>query len=604
MARFLAIVLLFFSLHAAATDIVLPPVPFGATLRASFTLTTTSGAPIAGIPVTLTPLNGCGTIAGAASATVTTNGSGTATFDFVAGHTLGNCRIEGRNGSTVAYAVTWIFNPDDMTVTEFGSSTPRIKQLHTSTPGQTLRLWASAPNDLGARQPLDHEAVSVQVVPDDNGASATIRSVDAFTDTGSFNVLLDTNSVAGIYDLIVNVGGLVRAFRIVQSVDGTAPASTKALTGEPVTSGPVTLTLVNPRAPCALTSVAYRAPTAWPSNLPSSRAGFVVGMMDIGTSGCFSAVTLRLDFSEDIPAGSTFYTETWSGNASFPAQWTPWPTAISGKSVTVTFDQFPYSSSATPGGLAITGKPPVTPARPAVKDLWWSGMQENGWGMSIVQSSDLATVFPVVFAYDDKGAPTWWATGGFWDPAKNIWQMDVVQPRGTPYYAFDETLLAVGNVRGKAALTFADANNATFNYTIDGRTGSKTLQRQPFGVPSSSSVPDVGGMWWGGAAQSGWGISVAQQQSTLFSVWYSYDDRNYPTWVVMPGGTWTAANTYEGRVYRTHSSGWLGVTYDASKLTVTDVGSYRFVFNGSNATFTYTVDGRSGALALSRQAPF
>ncbi len=37
---------------------------------------------------------------------------------------------------------------------------------------------------------------------------------------------------------------------------------------------------------------------------------------------------------------------------------------------------------------------------------------------------------------------------------------------------------------------------------------------------------------------------------------------------------------------------------------ITDAGPYKLTFNGANATFDFTLDGRTGSLALVRQAPF
>jgi hypothetical protein len=161
-----------------------------------------------------------------------------------------------------------------------------------------------------------------------------------------------------------------------------------------------------------------------------------------------------------------------------------------------------------------------------------------------------------------------------------------------------------GSALGPMKLTVQGADSATIDYTIAGVTGRKSVQRQVFGPVAQSPLSNLSGMWWGGLAQSGWGVSIVQQNATLFAVWYTYDELNHPTWFVMPGGTWTGADTYEGRMYRTHGSPWLGHAYDASQLQVTDVGPYRIKFSGTNAALEYSVEGRTGTLALTRQAPF
>ena len=72
----------------------------------------------------------------------------------------------------------------------------------------------------------------------------------------------------------------------------------------------------------------------------------------------------------------------------------------------------------------------------------------------------------------------------------------------------------------------------------------------------------------------------------------------------MPGGQWTSSTTYEGRLFRTRGSPWLGRNYDPAQLVVTDVGPYRFRFDGAKPTFEYSVDGVAGTLSLQRNTPF
>jgi hypothetical protein len=150
-----------------------------------------------------------------------------------------------------------------------------------------------------------------------------------------------------------------------------------------------------------------------------------------------------------------------------------------------------------------------------------------------------------------------------------------------------------------ATIRFAEAGGAEFEYTIAGVSGSKRISRQPFGDGAAATV-SVGGLWWGGSQQNGWGISVMQQDATLFSVWFTYDQDGQNAWYVMPGGKWTASDTYEGALYRTAGSPL--ASYDSRKLNVSRVGSYRFRFQGDSTTFEYTIDERRGTLPLSRQA--
>jgi hypothetical protein len=153
-------------------------------------------------------------------------------------------------------------------------------------------------------------------------------------------------------------------------------------------------------------------------------------------------------------------------------------------------------------------------------------------------------------------------------------------------------------------LNFSDANNGEMSFTLNGVAGRKTIQRMLFGPPSSTVRPDVSGLWWGGFAQNGWGISVLQQYDKLFSVWYTYDAANKPRWFVMPDGRWSSPTTWEGRIYRVQGSPWLGAAYDASKLKLTDVGAFTMNFAAQGATFSYSVDGRSGSMRIERNTSY
>ena len=111
-------------------------------------------------------------------------------------------------------------------------------------------------------------------------------------------------------------------------------------------------------------------------------------------------------------------------------------------------------------------------------------------------------------------------------------------------------------------------------------------------------------MWWGGAAENGWGVAVMQQNATLFMIWFTYDARNQPAWWVMPGGRWTDANTYEGRIHRPFGSAWLDRVFDSGRIQAPDLGPFRLRFESDDRlTLEYSILGRSGQLNLTRQ-PF
>lgn len=244
----------------------------------------------------------------------------------------------------------------------------------------------------------------------------------------------------------------------------------------------------------------------------------------------------------------------------------------------------------------------VQPAGPAMNmhDLWWSGSAENGWGVSIAQHG--AKLFAAIYVYDAQGRPTWYVLpDGSWDAGFTAFTGALYSPTGSHWAAYDASRFAAGASVGNASLRVQGDGTLLFTYTINGVAGTKTLRRNVFGGPEGTPSGNYGDLWWGGDAQNGWGVTIAQQYRQLFLAWYTYDAQGKPTWYVVSGGTWTAANVFTGRAYRTVSSPWLGTPYNPASFQVTDVGSVTLSFSdNSHATFAYTVDGVTQSKPLMR----
>ena len=234
------------------------------------------------------------------------------------------------------------------------------------------------------------------------------------------------------------------------------------------------------------------------------------------------------------------------------------------------------------------------------QDLWWGGAAQNGWGMSIAQHG--ATLFIALYIYDAQGNPTWVTmTGGAWDAGFTTYSGALYAPSGSWWGAYDPARFAVGAPVGQASIRFDGLDNATLSYTINGISGTKALSRNLFGPKDATPVASYGDLWWGGDAQNGWGVTIAQQYRTLFLAWYTYDTAGKATWYYVSGGEWIAANTYRGRAYRASSSAWLGATYDPAAFSSQDVGEVMLTFSDpSHATMTYTIDGVTQAKQVAR----
>lgn len=117
----------------------------------------------------------------------------------------------------------------------------------------------------------------------------------------------------------------------------------------------------------------------------------------------------------------------------------------------------------------------------------------------------------------------------------------------------------------------------------------------------TSGALNVQGLWWGGAAESGWGVNLAQQGGVVFATWFTYDAQGNASWLVMSDGRATGANSYSGTVYRTSGPAF-AAGFDPSRVTRTAVGSATFNFRDSDhGTFSAVIDGVQVARNITRQ---
>ena len=122
--------------------------------------------------------------------------------------------------------------------------------------------------------------------------------------------------------------------------------------------------------------------------------------------------------------------------------------------------------------------PAITPAADYT-DLWWNP-NESGWGLNLVQHSS-KVVFGVWYTYELDGTRTWIVMpSGSWTSSTS-YTGPLYTTNGPPFTAtpFNPSLVQARQV-GTATLTFSSENTGAFAYSVDGVSGTKTIQRQPF----------------------------------------------------------------------------------------------------------------------------
>jgi hypothetical protein len=114
------------------------------------------------------------------------------------------------------------------------------------------------------------------------------------------------------------------------------------------------------------------------------------------------------------------------------------------------------------------------------------------------------------------------------------------------------------------------------------------------GLAHAENYSDI---WWN-PSESGWGVTIADHETQLFAVWYTYDTDGAPLWYSVSGGTFNASRTaFTGDLYRSTGPSYTG-SFDPAAVARTKVGTVSFEFTpGGSATFTWTV----GSVTRSRQ---
>ena len=176
---------------------------------------------------------------------------------------------------------------------------------------------------------------------------------------------------------------------------------------------------------------------------------------------------------------------------------------------------------------------------------------------------------------------------------------------------------AVSGLTGTGTITFSDANNATFAYTLGGISQSKAITRQLFGPqpvctfgaqPNLAMATNNTDLWWAapGGSQAGWGINLTHQGDIIFASWFTFDRDHTPMWLVVQA-TKTAPGTYVGtQVYRLNGPAFNAMPFPPIGApggpTGVVVGTATFTFaNGNAATFNYTVEGSTQTKAITRE---
>jgi len=308
--------------------------------------------------------------------------------------------------------------------------------------------------------------------------------------------------------------------------------------------------------------------------------------------------------------------------------------------VTVTYgegaDQVTFPPIPTDGSHAITRAGTIVPnlatnfaghsaSVSGAPDLNFTGLwyktpadSESGWGINFSHQGD--TIFASWFTYDASGKG-WWLVMSAPNMGGNTFSGTLLQATGPAFDAVPFPPLGspggiIGSSVGTGTLTFTDANNGTFAYTVNGVSQTKAIIRQLFGplptcVFSASNnlvaAANYTALWWAAPAgsESGWGINFTHQGNTIFASWFTFDHDHTPMWLVVTASS-SGNGSYTGTLFRLTGPPFNAVPFppigSPGGAMPTAVGTATFTFSdGNNAQFAYTVNGVSQTKPITRQ---
>jgi hypothetical protein len=273
--------------------------------------------------------------------------------------------------------------------------------------------------------------------------------------------------------------------------------------------------------------------------------------------------------------------------------------------VTINTSEGPYQIPLEATGV---GAQPLRAAN--FEGLWWNA-PESGWGINVTHQGDV--IFATWFTYDPSGKGMWLVMTAP-QTAPNTYAGTLYSTTGPAFNAvpFNPSQV-VATAVGNGTLTFTDANNGSFSYTVNGFSQNKAITREVFGTlpscaPATSSAnlaaaTNYQDLWWAAPAgsESGWGINLNHESDTIFATWFTYDLDGSPMWLVVTAGK-TAPGVYSGMLYRTSGPAFNSVPFNPANVVATAVGNATFTFaDGNNASFAYTVNGIAQQKAITRE---
>lgn len=259
-----------------------------------------------------------------------------------------------------------------------------------------------------------------------------------------------------------------------------------------------------------------------------------------------------------------------------------------------------------------TGQPPSS-SGPAHNygGLWWAAPagSESGWGINFAHQGSV--IFATWLTYELNGK-AWWLSMTAPEVAGGQYSGELYVTTGPAFNAqpFDPAQVSSTSV-GSGTLSFSDANDGTFAYTVNGIAQTKHITRQIFGplpvcataTASLASATNFQDLWWASPAgsESGWGINLTHQGETIFATWFTYDLDHSLMWLAATAVK-TATGVYSGSLYRATGPAFNAVPFNPAQVAQQAVGTATFTFSdGNSGSFAYVVNATAQTKSITRE---
>jgi hypothetical protein len=190
-----------------------------------------------------------------------------------------------------------------------------------------------------------------------------------------------------------------------------------------------------------------------------------------------------------------------------------------------------------------------------------------------------------------------------------LYRADLGAPFGT--FGGPPVVKAVGT----GTLSFIGDSTGEFVYDVNDEMNiakqKKAITRMNFGAaptcvwglqPDLTKATNNQDLWWAApaGADSGWGVNLAQQGTTIFATWLTYDVNRDPLWLSVTAKQ-SAPNTFSGALVQTTGPAFGAVAFGPVQTYPAGTATFTFA-DGNTGEFSYDVD-LGDSVTASRSKP-